>query len=97
MEPPVPAPPDLAAVLAETADRVAASPESPWAGATPEALAAALRTERDALLSTGALRDPGGLRALFLPTGKLQETALDGGWGDAYLVLARRFDAAMAA
>lgn len=32
------------------------------------------------------------LRVLYLPTGALQETAVSGGWGDEYLVLASRFD-----
>ena len=86
---------DLAAVLAETADRLAGSPESPWAGVDPAALAATLRAEREALLRTGALHAPGELRTLFLPTGEIQDTAIDAGWGGAYLDLAARFDDAL--
>jgi len=33
------------------------------------------------------------ISGLFLPTGPLQEVALDNGWGDEYLALADRFDA----
>ena len=39
-------------------------------------------------------RVPAGLGVYFLPTGPLQEASLDGGWGDAFLELARRFDRA---
>jgi len=35
-----------------------------------------------------------GVHVLFLPTGPLQEAALDGGWGDEFLELADRYDAA---
>ena len=41
-------------------------------------------------------RVPGGLGVYVLPTGPLQEASLDGGWGDAFVALADRFDAAMA-
>jgi hypothetical protein len=36
---------------------------------------------------------PWEISGLFLPTGALQEVALDNGWGDEYLALADRFDA----
>ncbi len=36
------------------------------------------------------------LDVLFLPTGPLQELSLSSGWGDAFLELADRYDAAMA-
>jgi len=35
------------------------------------------------------------LRVLFAPTGPIQEVALSSGWGDEFLALADRFDAAM--
>ena len=37
-----------------------------------------------------------GLVILFAPTGPVQEVALSSGWGDEFLVLAGRFDAAAA-
>jgi|GEM_PF-1658829 len=53
--------------------------------------------EIDAVLrALRAGRVPGGLGVFFLPTGPLQEASLDGGWGDAFVALADRFDAAMA-
>ncbi|MBW3570138.1 MAG: hypothetical protein KY467_03425 [Gemmatimonadetes bacterium] len=36
------------------------------------------------------------ISVLFLPTGPLQETALRSGWGDDFVALARRCDAALA-
>ena len=38
----------------------------------------------------------GGMSVLFLPTGPLQEVSLSSGWGDAFVALADRFDAAAA-
>jgi hypothetical protein len=35
------------------------------------------------------------LSFLFLPTGDLQETAIDNGWGDEFLDLSDRFDSAI--
>ena len=32
------------------------------------------------------------LKLLFAPTGALQETAIDNGWGDEFLSLSERFD-----
>lgn len=39
---------------------------------------------------------PATLTVLFAPTGPIQETALSSGWGDEFLVLAERFDRALA-
>jgi hypothetical protein len=36
------------------------------------------------------------LHVLFAPTGPIQEVSLSSGWGDAFIALADRFDAAMA-
>ncbi|MEV4137560.1 hypothetical protein AB0J72_35970 [Dactylosporangium sp. NPDC049742] len=38
---------------------------------------------------------PAGLRVLFAPTGPIQEVAFSSGWGDEFIDLADRFDAAM--
>jgi hypothetical protein len=46
-------------------------------------------------LAIGPLH-PSACAILFAPTGPLQELALDAGWGDAFLPLADRFDAAAA-
>ncbi len=47
----------------------------------------------DGVLAGGT---PSGLSILFAPTGPIQEVALSSGWGDEFLELADRFDAAMA-
>lgn len=41
-------------------------------------------------------RVPFALSVLFAPTGPIQEVALSSGWGDEFLTLADRFDAASA-
>jgi hypothetical protein len=46
-----------------------------------------------AVVRTGRL--PAGLAVLFAPTGPIQEVAISSGWGDDFLILADRFDAAL--
>ena len=53
--------------------------------------------EIDSLISsvrTGALSDPKQFVWLFGPTGPVQEVSLSSGWGDEFLELATRIDAA---
>ena len=38
--------------------------------------------------------NPGNMEILFAPTGPMQEVSLSSGWGNAFLKLADRFDAA---
>jgi hypothetical protein len=38
---------------------------------------------------------PSGLSILFAPTGPIQEVAISSGWGEEFLTLAGRFDAAL--
>jgi hypothetical protein len=55
--------------------------------------------EIDALLAdvrSGILPSTLALYVLFAPTGPIQEVSLSSGWGDAFIELAERFDAAMA-
>jgi hypothetical protein len=55
--------------------------------------------EIDALLAdvrSGTLPSALTLHVLFAPTGPIQEVSLSSGWGDAFVELADRFDAAMA-
>jgi hypothetical protein len=47
-----------------------------------------------AALEHGRLPGRLALRILFLPTGPLQEVSLSSGWGDEFVALADRFDAA---
>jgi hypothetical protein len=46
-------------------------------------------------LKAGEFPSADSLRVLFLPTGPIQEVSVSSGWGDAFLELANRFDAAM--
>jgi hypothetical protein len=46
-------------------------------------------------LKAGEFPSAGSLRVLFLPTGPIQEVSLSSGWGDEFLELANKFDAAM--
>jgi hypothetical protein len=55
-------------------------------------------TELDAILNQlgkGELPDLADLSVLFAPTGPLQEVSLSSGWGQQFLLLASRFDAAL--
>ena len=45
-----------------------------------------------ATLEAGAVVDRSHLGVLFAPTGPIQETALDNGWGDEFLSLAGTVD-----
>jgi hypothetical protein len=40
--------------------------------------------------------DTGSMAALFLPTGPIQEVSVGSGWGDEFVALAHRYDAAVA-
>ena len=55
--------------------------------------AAALR-EVDEGLAAVTRGEQADLTILFAPTGDIQEVSLSSGWGQEFLVLARRFDAA---
>jgi hypothetical protein len=47
-----------------------------------------------ASIGTGAVSDPTHVAWLFAPTGPLQEVSVSSGWGERFLDLARRMDAA---
>jgi hypothetical protein len=47
-----------------------------------------------AVIESGNLPERSDVAVLFLPTGPLQEVSLSSGWGQAFLDLAKRFDAA---
>ncbi len=54
--------------------------------------------EVDALIArlrAGELPEDRSLSVLFAPTGPLQEVSISSGWGDTFLLLARRFDDAI--
>jgi hypothetical protein len=74
-----------------------ARPENNFAWSSWTDAESALR-EIDGLIasvSSGSLSDLHQLSVLFAPTGPLQEVSIDSGWGDTFLELAERIDAAM--
>ncbi len=86
----------LIAVLAE-ARVLLANPENDFLWSSWEDSSDAFE-EIDGLLAQlelGRLPSRGSLTVLFLPTGPMQEVAISSGWGDEFLELANRFDAAM--
>ena len=83
-------------VLRDTRD-VIARPENNFDWSSWKDAAAALR-ELDALIDgvrTGAEPDVRQLAVLFGPTGPIQEVSVSSGWGDMFLELAERLDAAI--
>jgi hypothetical protein len=86
----------LVAVLLETR-ALLANPENNFLWSSWEDSSDALE-EIDGLLGqlkAGIIPNAGSLNVLFLPTGDIQEVAISSGWGDEFLELANRFDAAM--
>jgi hypothetical protein len=73
-----------------------ARPENNFAWSSWENGEAALE-EIDSLIASvrsGALSDPTQFVWLFGPTGPIQEVSVSSGWGDTFLELATRIDAA---
>lgn len=88
---------DPAALLAVLAD-VRACLARPGNDFTWSSFGGALSALEEIDSLTAAVRSghpPLMLTVLFAPTGPIQEVSLSSGWGDEFLVLAARFDAAM--
>jgi hypothetical protein len=88
---------ELLGVLRDARSTLAA-PDNDFAWSSWPDAGAALR-ELDGLIGTleeGGLPSRARLSTLFAPTGPIQEVSLSGGWGESFLVLAQRFDAAAA-
>ena len=83
---------DPLSALKRTLALVESSRTSPWATEGVETLAQKLR-DAIAAFESGTPADRAELRVLFLPTGALQETSNDNGWGDEFLLLAESLDA----
>ncbi len=66
-----------------------------WSGWEDSADALAEVEPLLAQLSSGVMPAGSALSILFAPTGPLQEVSLSSGWGDKFVELANRFDAAM--
>ncbi len=87
----------MADVLRESRAYVARPDNDFWWSSWEDAADAL--AEIDALIAAldAGTEDPREAAVLFAPTGPMQEVALSGGWGNAFLDLANRFDAALAA
>ena len=86
---------DIAQALRRTLELVRGSRSSLWAPDDTEEIARHLRGALDALAAGGDV-DVSTLRHLFAPTGSIQDTSLDNGWGDEYLALSQVVDAFLA-
>jgi hypothetical protein len=82
---------DLLDALRRTVELVETSERSGWANEGIERTAERLRTAI-AALEAGAPVDRADLGVLFAPTGAIQETSIDNGWGDEYLTLSAIVD-----
>jgi hypothetical protein len=88
--------PDLVRVLYETREFLA-RPDNDFVWSSWDTAANAL-DEIDGFIAgieAGDVSRRSQLQALFAPTGPIQEVAASSGWGEEFLRLAVRFDAAM--
>jgi len=86
----------LIAVLREAREFLA-RPDNDFAWSSWDDAAAALR-EIDGFISrieVGDMPERSAIELLFLPTGPIQEVSVSSGWGQQFLRLADRFDAAV--
>lgn len=86
---------DIAAALRRTLELVLSSRTSGWASESVEEIAEQLRIVISAL-EAGTPMDRRGLGFLFAPTGAIQETSIDNGWGNEFLSLSQVVDAFLA-
>jgi hypothetical protein len=86
---------DLEAVFAQ-ARELLSLPGNDFSWSSWSDAAAALEEIDDMLsvIRSPGRPDPTAMKVLFLPTGPIQEVSISSGWGDEFLELARRFDAA---
>jgi len=85
---------ELIAVLKECPAYVEVSDDSDYAGEGVDRIAKRLRRDI-ARFEKGKRIIRFRLKLLFLPTGPLQDTSIDNGWGDEFVALAARFDSAI--
>jgi hypothetical protein len=75
-----------------------ARPDNDFTWSSWEDAPAALR-EIDGIVSrleSGVMPGRASMEVLFFPTGPMQEVSLSSGWGEEFIALANRFDAAIA-
>lgn len=84
----------LISVLKETLNYVQVSDDSVYARYGVNEITAQLKTATACLERGEAVRDI-DLSLLFAPTGDIQETSIENGWADEFIVLSDRFDRAV--
>jgi len=81
----------LISALDETISFLRNSRSSDWAATSVEELIDALESEIARIKNSGP-PDAKRIRMLFAPTGSIQETSIDNGWGDDFLRLSEIVD-----
>ena len=82
---------NLISALERTASYLRHSRTSEWANMSLEEIIQSLEAEIAKLRSSQPF-DPNVLDDLFAPTGPIQETLIDNGWGDEFLALSEVVD-----
>ena len=84
-------PTTLADTLTRVKDLLSSSEESIYAEAESQEIISILEANIRTLRTNGAYQKD-DLCLLFAPTGSIQDTAIDNGWGDDFLNLSEEFD-----
>ncbi len=82
---------DVLGALVRTLELVRVSEESIWTNTSKSRIETVL-SDAIMALGKGDTIDSRDLQFLFLPTGAIQETAVDNGWGGEFLALAESVD-----
>jgi len=82
---------DLIVALQETIAHLRKSESSIWAGRSVEEIVQDLESEL-AKAQTSRRLDTDLLKSLFAPTGAIQDTSIDNGWGDEFLRISQIID-----
>ncbi len=84
---------EILAVLKELVSLLKQSDESAYSGLDIGQIISRIE-QQSSNLRAGEKVDYEALKALFYPTGPIQEISIDNGWGDLFIQLAARFDSA---
>lgn len=81
----------LLTILKIVRERTKASHDAPWSSRSVAEIVEILDHAIEAL-NHGTAWEKNDLVLLFAPTGALQETSMDNGWADEFIVLSSEFD-----
>ena len=82
---------ELIAALEETISHLRKSKSSIWAGISVDEIVQELESEIARAQNSRSM-DTNLLRLLFAPTGAIQDTSIDNGWGDEFLRISEVVD-----